>query len=219
MYFDLCLRKFYTVRKERRRMLVTCLQMSLHLHFQVLYFIIIIILYKLYICCIRSTNMWTFGACSMLGLRQSSGPPSSPCAPMVATIWIKSCAHRRTSDCCACQPTSNRPWTKGCYRKKKKCWWQYAGTIRLIFLSRKHHSIQFFFQYQVSVYANAREVVATYTVDEARMELVITLPVNHPLGSVHVECRQQIGGTAQWRNWVMQLTVFLTHQVNLLLLK
>lgn len=63
---------------------------------------------------------------------------------------------------------------------------------------------------------SSREVIAVYTVDEACMELIITLPVNYPLGSVQVDCSRQIGSTSQWRNWVMQLTMFLTHQVNIL---
>ena len=32
-----------------------------------------------------------------------------------------------------------------------------------------------------------REVVATYTIDEGSMELVVSLPANHPLGGLSVE--------------------------------
>lgn len=56
-------------------------------------------------------------------------------------------------------------------------------------------------------------MLAVYAIDEARMELVITLAPNYPLGAVKVECGKQIGGRASSRNVGMQLTIFLTHQV------
>lgn len=65
---------------------------------------------------------------------------------------------------------------------------------------------------QISVHTSTREVLATYMIDEARMELVVTLPINHPLGSVKVDSGKQIGGRLQGRVLVMQLTIFLTHQ-------
>ncbi|XP_073835872.1 E3 ubiquitin-protein ligase listerin-like isoform X2 [Musca autumnalis] len=65
---------------------------------------------------------------------------------------------------------------------------------------------------QVTVHISTREVLAVYSIDEARMELVITLASNYPLGSVKVDCNKQIGGRASSRNVAMQLTIFLTHQ-------
>lgn len=59
-----------------------------------------------------------------------------------------------------------------------------------------------------------REVVAVYTVDEVRMELTISLPPNHPLGPVRVEGNKPAIDIAKWKQWVMQLTIFLTHQVS-----
>lgn len=50
--------------------------------------------------------------------------------------------------------------------------------------------------------------------DDTKLELSIVLPSNHPLGTVKVESGQQIGGTANWRNCHMQLSIFLTHQVS-----
>jgi E3 ubiquitin-protein ligase listerin len=70
---------------------------------------------------------------------------------------------------------------------------------------------QVFFR-QITVFTPARQVSATYSMDEAKMELVITLPVNHPLGAVKVESGKQIGGRMQSRQVVMQLSIFLTHQ-------
>ncbi|XP_076063145.1 E3 ubiquitin-protein ligase listerin [Oratosquilla oratoria] len=60
---------------------------------------------------------------------------------------------------------------------------------------------------------SAREVVATYTIDEASMELVIRLAPNHPLGAVTVEDRGRVGvSVAQWRNWLFGLTTMLSHR-------
>ncbi len=69
---------------------------------------------------------------------------------------------------------------------------------------------------QVRVRPAAREVVATYTVQEFTMELIVTLSPNHPLGPITVESGKRIGVTnTQWRNWMLQMTTFLTHQVTL----
>ncbi|XP_067010319.2 E3 ubiquitin-protein ligase listerin [Anabrus simplex] len=65
---------------------------------------------------------------------------------------------------------------------------------------------------EIKVHMRAREVVATYAVDETRMELVITLPDVYPLGMVQVNSNAPLVGTNQWRNWVRHLSIFLTHQ-------
>ncbi|EDW76782.1 uncharacterized protein Dwil_GK19431 [Drosophila willistoni] len=65
---------------------------------------------------------------------------------------------------------------------------------------------------QVTVHISTREVLAVYAIDEARMELVISLASNYPLGAVKVESGKQIGGRASSRNVGMQLTLLLTHQ-------
>lgn len=62
----------------------------------------------------------------------------------------------------------------------------------------------------------AREVIATYSVDDIFIELVIQLPQNHPLGSITVESGQRVGvAVQQWRNWMLQLSTYLTHQVEI----
>lgn len=66
--------------------------------------------------------------------------------------------------------------------------------------------------FQINVHMSTREVHATYVIDEARMELIIQLPLNFPLGVVKVNCGQQIGDKLQSRVVVMQLSIFLTHQ-------
>lgn len=60
----------------------------------------------------------------------------------------------------------------------------------------------------------AREVIATYSVDDIFIELVIQLPQNYPLGSITVESGRRVGvAVQQWRNWMLQLSTYLTHQV------
>lgn len=64
----------------------------------------------------------------------------------------------------------------------------------------------------VKVHPSVREVVAIYKVDESRMEMSVHLPNNYPLGPVRVDSGNQLVESGQWRNWIMQLTVFLIHQ-------
>ena len=71
------------------------------------------------------------------------------------------------------------------------------------------------FVFQVRVHPAVREVVAVYTVDDLAMELVVRLPTNHPLTPMIVEVgKRNAAAAVQWRQWLMQLTMFLTHQVN-----
>lgn len=62
------------------------------------------------------------------------------------------------------------------------------------------------------MHPSVREVLAVYTVDEAQMELLITLPNNYPLKGPEVQCNKQIYGTSH-RQWLMQLTMCVQHQV------
>ena len=60
---------------------------------------------------------------------------------------------------------------------------------------------------------STREVVSMYSMKDLNMELVIKLPVNYPLGIVQVSSIKRLGVSEnQWRNWLLQLTTFLTHQ-------
>uniref|UniRef100_A0AAY4AGT9 E3 ubiquitin-protein ligase listerin n=1 Tax=Denticeps clupeoides TaxID=299321 RepID=A0AAY4AGT9_9TELE len=59
----------------------------------------------------------------------------------------------------------------------------------------------------------SREVIATYSVDDVFIELVIQLPQNYPLGCITVESGRRVGvAMQQWRNWMLQLSTYLTHQ-------
>lgn len=64
----------------------------------------------------------------------------------------------------------------------------------------------------LTVHASTREVHATYSIDEARMELIVQLPINYPLGTMKVSCGRQTGDKLQSKQVVMQLSIFLTHQ-------
>ncbi|XP_030217301.1 E3 ubiquitin-protein ligase listerin isoform X2 [Gadus morhua] len=80
-------------------------------------------------------------------------------------------------------------------------------------ISSVHASTQTFDSMTVKARSAAREVIATYSVDDIFIELVIQLPQNHPLGSITVESGRRVGvAVQQWRNWMLQLSTYLTHQ-------
>ncbi|KAK7926169.1 hypothetical protein WMY93_008479 [Mugilogobius chulae] len=82
-------------------------------------------------------------------------------------------------------------------------------------ISSVHSSTQMFDNMTVKARSAAREVIATYSVDDICIELVIQLPQNYPLGSITVESGKRVGvSVQQWRNWMLQLSTYLTHQVN-----
>jgi len=60
-----------------------------------------------------------------------------------------------------------------------------------------------------------REIIATYTLEEFTIELVIVLPANYPVGMADVQCVQRLGvAKSEWRKWMLQLTTFLRYQVS-----
>ncbi|KAM4620161.1 E3 ubiquitin-protein ligase listerin [Polymixia lowei] len=80
-------------------------------------------------------------------------------------------------------------------------------------ISSVHSSTQTFDSMTVKARSAAREVIATYSVDDIFIELVIQLPQNYPLGSITVESGRRVGvAVQQWRNWMLQLSTYLTHQ-------
>jgi hypothetical protein len=69
---------------------------------------------------------------------------------------------------------------------------------------------------QVKTRPSTREVVAIHTLEEVCIEVVITLPQNYPLGNITVSSEKKVGVTAQqWDKWLLQLNIFLQHQVKL----
>uniref|UniRef100_A0A673ANK0 E3 ubiquitin-protein ligase listerin n=1 Tax=Sphaeramia orbicularis TaxID=375764 RepID=A0A673ANK0_9TELE len=80
-------------------------------------------------------------------------------------------------------------------------------------ISSVHSSTQMFDSMTVKARSAAREVIATYSVDDIFIELVIQLQQNYPLGSITVESGRRVGvAVQQWRNWMLQLSTYLTHQ-------
>uniref|UniRef100_A0A8C6MV41 E3 ubiquitin-protein ligase listerin n=1 Tax=Mus spicilegus TaxID=10103 RepID=A0A8C6MV41_MUSSI len=80
-------------------------------------------------------------------------------------------------------------------------------------ISSVQTSTQLFNGMTVKARATTREVMATYTIEDIVIELIIQLPSNYPLGSITVESGKRIGvAVQQWRNWMLQLSTYLTHQ-------
>nr|XP_060626438.1 E3 ubiquitin-protein ligase listerin [Anolis sagrei ordinatus] len=80
-------------------------------------------------------------------------------------------------------------------------------------ISSVQTSTQLFNGMMVKARSATREVIATYSVDDIFIELIIQLPPNYPLGSIVVESGKRVGvAVQQWRNWMLQLSTYLTHQ-------
>lgn len=63
----------------------------------------------------------------------------------------------------------------------------------------------------IKVMPGVRDILAVYTVDDAKMELVITLPKNYPLTGPDVQCNSQIEHTSQ-KSWLLQFKKCVLHQ-------
>ena len=64
----------------------------------------------------------------------------------------------------------------------------------------------------IRVLMQSREIFASYSLEEAKMELTISLPSNYPLGAIKIESTKHIAGRLQAREIVKQLSIYLTHQ-------
>ena len=54
-----------------------------------------------------------------------------------------------------------------------------------------------------------------YKMEEVSIEMVISLPQNYPLGNINVTSEKRVGVSGpQWEKWLLQLNIFLQHQVN-----
>uniref|UniRef100_A0A8C5TGQ1 E3 ubiquitin-protein ligase listerin n=1 Tax=Malurus cyaneus samueli TaxID=2593467 RepID=A0A8C5TGQ1_9PASS len=88
-----------------------------------------------------------------------------------------------------------------------------SGVLSSQEISSVQTSTQLFNGMTVKARSAAREVIATYSVDDIFIELIIQLPSNYPLGSITVESGKRVGvAVQQWRNWMLQLSTYLTHQ-------
>lgn len=64
----------------------------------------------------------------------------------------------------------------------------------------------------IRVLMQSREIFATYSLEDAKMELAISLPQNYPLGAIKIDSLKHIAGRLQAREIVKQLSIYLTHQ-------
>lgn len=64
----------------------------------------------------------------------------------------------------------------------------------------------------IRVLMNSREIIATYNIESAKMELQLKLANNHPLGVIKVESKKHLGGKLQGWEIVKQLSIYLSHQ-------
>uniref|UniRef100_A0A671LML7 E3 ubiquitin-protein ligase listerin n=1 Tax=Sinocyclocheilus anshuiensis TaxID=1608454 RepID=A0A671LML7_9TELE len=88
-----------------------------------------------------------------------------------------------------------------------------SGVLSVQEIASVQSSTQTFENMTVKARSATREVIATYSVDDIFIELVIQLPQNYPLGSILVESGRRVGvAVQQWRNWMLQLNTYLTHQ-------
>ncbi|GBG80434.1 hypothetical protein CBR_g30899 [Chara braunii] len=65
----------------------------------------------------------------------------------------------------------------------------------------------------IKVNRSSREVSATYTKDEAVLELVIRLPAAYPLRAIEVDCTRRVGvSESRMRKWLLSISAFLRNQ-------
>ncbi|XP_056415439.1 E3 ubiquitin-protein ligase listerin [Hyla sarda] len=115
-------------------------------------------------------------------------------------------------------PAMVRLWWNGCEKRVfsvvDKFTMKYvSGVLSSQEISSVQSSTQMFDGMAVKARPTTREVIATYSVDDICIELIIQLPQNYPLGSITVESGRRVGvAVQQWRNWMLQLNTYLTHQ-------
>ncbi|XP_075707339.1 E3 ubiquitin-protein ligase listerin [Rhinoderma darwinii] len=115
-------------------------------------------------------------------------------------------------------PAMVRLWWNGCEKRifsvVDRFTTKYvSGVLSSQEISSVQSSTQMFDGMTVKARPTTREVIATYSVDDICIELIIQLPQNYPLGSIAVESGRRVGvAVQQWRNWMLQLNTYLTHQ-------
>nr|DBA34456.1 TPA: hypothetical protein GDO54_002013 [Pyxicephalus adspersus] len=115
-------------------------------------------------------------------------------------------------------PAMVRLWWNGCEKRifsvVDKFTTKYvSGVLSSQEITSVQSSTQVFDGMTVKARPTTREVIATYSIDDICIELIIQLPQNYPLGSITVESGRRVGvAVQQWRNWMLQLNTYLTHQ-------
>lgn len=66
--------------------------------------------------------------------------------------------------------------------------------------------------FQIQIYPGSREVVGTYCIDEVKMNLVLTLPLNYPLDPPIIDSSNVVVGNHNWRNLLFYICKHVIHQ-------
>ena len=137
-----------------------------------------------------------------------SSCPSSELEQLAGSVWVSVCRHL---------PALARHWWQDRDRQAAAAVERLTSAVVTPLLWREEtkaiEAASASENMSLRVRDSVREVVATYSIDEGSMELVVSLPANHPLGGLTVESGKRVGvDTGQWRKWMLQLTTFLTHQ-------
>ena len=99
---------------------------------------------------------------------------------------------------------------------QRQCWgnfWETRCNTYVLFWTHRYH-LELNFVGQVKANSITRQVTASYTTEELKAEIQITLPESYPLGGITVDAqRHAVVKQAQWERILLQLNVFLQHQV------
>ncbi|XP_015789304.1 E3 ubiquitin-protein ligase listerin [Tetranychus urticae] len=93
-----------------------------------------------------------------------------------------------------------------------------TSTMSDLICAEEFHAIQNanadkFKNIKVKARHSAKEVVAIYEIEDMSIELTIKFADNHPLTPVTIDGGKRVGvSVPEWRNWLLQVTSFLTHQ-------
>ncbi|XP_065225730.1 E3 ubiquitin-protein ligase listerin [Planococcus citri] len=71
-------------------------------------------------------------------------------------------------------------------------------------------------KFSMKGYPATRQIIASYTVEDATMEITMQLAANHPLGFVKVDSSNVVLLSNRWRTWAKQLNMYLAHQNGLI---
>lgn len=157
-------------------------------------------------------------AATMFNTKQNYTPTANVTSELIS--WLSCQVYY---ECLSAAPAVVRNWYSGLDRRMQQIVDKFTTTYvsPLIIqqeISAVSNSDIKFDNMTVRARIGAGEVVATYTIDEASMELVLRMASNHPLTTVSVEDHKRIGvSVAQWRNWLLGLTTQLSHRNTALL--
>ena len=59
--------------------------------------------------------------------------------------------------------------------------------------------------------SSSKEVLTSYTFEDIKIELTLTLPTNYPIGLIKINAGERVGvDVSKWRSWELQLHSFLS---------